>query len=155
MNIYGRPALRSVIVLAILAGMYVASFWMEGSNSAGIPYVSHSGVVKKNGQSETTTGYFVVTIRRSGQPPWLVVAKPLSSVPNGVEIGMTSKPASVTADGIEYRELSNQTIVVLNSGGNVSVQHLSTTGNAISESLSQGLNEISVSDLELLFLKAH
>lgn len=151
MNSYSRPALRSVIVLAILAGMYVASFWTDGTTFSGIPYVHHIGSVRMQGQKDRANDYYVMTVQRRDRPPWLIVAKPLNGVFKGFETSMASESTSVTVDGIEYRETQNQSIVVLGSGDNMQIQHVPSTGNPVIESLTRSMDEITTSDFDSLF----
>lgn len=151
MNSYSRPALRSVIVLAILAGMYVASFWLDSTTSNGIPYVHHIGYVRTHGQKDRANDYYVMTVQRRDRPPWLIVAKPLIGDTKGFETSMASESTSVTVDGIEYREIPNQSIVVLGSGDNMQIQHLSSTGNPVIESLTRSMDEVTTSDFDSLF----
>lgn len=148
-NPFARPALRSVIVLAILCALYAASFWIEGSSSTQIPYKQHSGYVYRDGDG--TDGYFVTTVQRDDKPPWLIAAVPLPLPTDGFRTAMTSSPLAVSINDTEYRESPNQTIIVLDDGRGASVRHLPNTNNAVIELLAQDIDAINASELESLF----
>lgn len=105
---------RTLAKLVVITIFVATASCADRSDTLNNNYVFSTGAVVPSDDDPITNGYYVTTVHRPSEAPWLLVAKPLTiGWKDGFET--ESSPASkvVTIDGREYIPKPEQCIVAL------------------------------------------
>ena len=138
--------------MIIVAGLslYVASFWVPGTQSVSIPHRQQIGYIDDG--TNSSTRYVVLAIRNKSETPWLIVSQPFhqQSEITPFTTEMSSTTNVVTVDGVSYEEVDGQTVVVLRTPERRLTHKIPSDQSATLELLGCRMADVRVGDFETL-----
>ena len=150
MDTHRIRAIRSVLIIFAGLALYVASFWVPGTQSASIPHRQQSGYIDDG--TNSSTRYFVLMIRNKSEAPWLIVSQPFhqQSEITPFTTEMSSTTNVVTVDGVAYEEVEGQTVVVLRTPDRRLTHKIPSDQSATLALLGRRMADVRVGDFETL-----
>ncbi len=114
-------------------------------------YRFSTGHVTEFGEHGSPTGYYTTIVQRVGEPPWLLVAKPLDNSKDGFVTESSTDSVDVTINGKSYSPRNGDCIVVLETPNGTRQKVYSVLANDSITKLSDGLTDLTVAEIDNLF----
>lgn len=113
-------------------------------------YSFTTGYVTDRGYSPGAGDYYVMTVGRTGEPPWLVVAEPYDRATSGFTTKSSTGSTDVMVDGTTYVPIPGKSIVAFQREGQLKQRVLDPSKNPTLPQLSTGLSDVSRSEFAAL-----
>lgn len=142
--------IRSVMIIVAGLALYVASFWGPSTQPASIPHRQEIGYIGDG--TNSSKRYFVLAIWNRAEAPWLIVSQPFhqQSEITPFKIEMSSTTNRLTVDGVAYKEVEGQTVVVLRTPDRRLTHKIPSDQSATLGLLGCRMADVSVGDFETL-----